>query len=157
MALKISKIGFSILLLTTTSSAFGQQLLWSTVEKDSLKELNLYVRIDSVTEKVLEFYDLYRLYYDFTGFSKDAAFDFGQILSSDERKKIEDIKDLTVIAVRANLGKGSFIVVYCINQNNFNAIIFSNTAFISGMDYMFTSSSDGEREKFTKWFKTLLN
>lgn len=154
---KTTKFGLSILLLTIASSAFGQQLIWSTMEKDSLKELNQFVPINKVTEKVLEFYDYYKMYYDFTGFTKEAAFNFGQILSSDEQKKIEDITDLTVIAGRANLGQGSFVVVYCISKSNFNVILFSNTAFVSGMNYTFTSSSDREREKFTIWFKSLLN
>lgn len=152
------KIGFIILLVTTVSSAFGQQLLWSTVEKDSLKELNQYVPISNVTEEVMKFYDYYKLYYDFTGFTKEAFLNslpggFGL----DEKKKLDDIKESTVLAVRTNLGKGSVVFVMCVSQNNLNAVIFSNSALVSGMDYELTYSSDREREKFTKWFKTLLN
>ena len=158
MVNKVIKIGCIILLLTSTSSAFGQQLLWSTVEKDSLKELKQYVPISDVTVEVMKFYDHYELYYDFTGFTKDAFLNsLPGGFSLDEKKKLDDIEELTVLAERTNLGQGSVVFVMCVGKNNLNAVVFSNTALISGMDFRLTYSSDSEREKFTRWFKTLLN
>ena len=150
------KIGLTILFYTLTSSAFAQQYLWSTIDNDSLKNLNRHVPLSEVTEEVLKFYDRYELYYDFTGFTKETFLNSLQGgFTSEQKKKLEGIKELTVLAARTNLGKGSVVYVMCISKNNVNAIVFSNTPLVSGMDYLLTRSS--KREKFEKWFKTLLN
>ena len=147
---KVKGIVFTILLLTSTSFAFGQQAIWSTVEKDSLKRLNQYVPLNNVTKEVLEFYDMYDLYYDLTGYSKDEVLGMIQ-LSPAEQKKIKDVTHLTVMAMRTNYGKGSCVVVAIIDGENINMIIFANSAFMGGS---FELTSDDA--KFTKWFNTLL-
>ena len=107
---KMKKIGFIIWFVVLTSSAFGQQFLWSTVKDTTSK----YVPLDNVTKEVLNFYDQYKFYYDFSGFSKDRFIkniDYG----FDDWKWLYDIKDLTVFALRSNAGRGSVGLVMCIS------------------------------------------
>ena len=54
---RIIKIGFAILLTTLTSSAFGQQYLWTTVKNDTSGVK--YVPLSNVTKEVLTFFDHY--------------------------------------------------------------------------------------------------
>jgi hypothetical protein len=134
---------FSVLAI----SAFGQQFLWSTVQGNDTR----YVPLNNVTREVLNFYDQYRFYYDYSGFSKDRfieSFDYG----FEDWEWLYDIEELTVFALRSNSGRGSVVLVMCISKNNVNTIIFSNT--VEG-DFVMTYSSD--KEKFANWFKTLLN
>ena len=152
------KMGLVVFLATAMSAAFGQQLLWSTAESDSLKGSNQYIPIDNVLGEVMKIYDYYTLYYDFAGFTKEAFLESVPAgVSIYERNKLDEIDKPTVLAIRTNLGRGSVVFVVCVSKDNVNSIVFSNSPMISGMDYRFTYSADREREKFKEWFKTLLN
>jgi hypothetical protein len=146
---EMKKICFFILFSVLAFSAFGQQFLWSTMKRDGIKN----VPINSVTREVLEFFDQYDLYYDFSGFSKERfieKFDYG----FGEWKWLNDIQELTVFALRSNSGRGSVVLVMCISKNNVNTLVFSNNLEPElGYNYVFTH----DRTKFTNWFKTLLN
>lgn len=154
----MKRFGFIILFSVFASTAFGQQFLWSTVKDTTSK----YVPIDDISSKVLEFYDHYEYYYDGAGYSKDGfvkSFEASQSYKNSStsgwknfKKKIYEIKDLAVFAIRLNSGKGSEVMVLCISKENVNTLVFSNTY---GRDALFTHSSD--REKFAKWFETLLD
>ncbi len=102
-----------------------------------------------MTNEVLKFYDVYDLYYDYAGYSKE---EFIKERGDDfnEWEWLNEINELTVFALRANDGNGSYVLIICVSKNNVNAIIFSNT-----IDGSFQMTID--KEKFTKWFKTLLN
>jgi len=149
---KMRKIGFIIGFVVLTSSVFGQQFLWSTV-KDTTSN---YVPLNDVINEVLKFYDHYDFYYDASGFSKDRFFEFVENFenNSDDwkklKKKIYDIKDLTVFALRDNLGRGSVVFVMCISKDNINMLLFSN-------NYEPDAILTTDRNKFVNWFKTLLN
>lgn len=140
-----------------TATAFGQQFLWTTLKDSATK----YVPLENVTEKVLEFYDHYEYYYDGSGYSKDGFFKMFESSQSyknsntsrwkDLKKKIYAMDSLTVIAFKSNLGQGSVILVMCISKENVNLISFSNNY---ERDALFTHST--ERQKFSKWFETLL-
>jgi len=143
----MKKIVIFIFLSFLVVSAFGQQILWSTMKSNDER----YVPINNVTKEVLNFYDQYKFYYDFSGFSKDRFieyFDYG----FEDWEWLYEIEDLTVFALRSNLGRGSVVLVMCISKDNINMIIFSNTI---EEDFIMTYQSD--REKFANWFKTLLN
>jgi hypothetical protein len=143
----MKKIGFMVLFLIVSFTVFGQQFLWSTIRNNDTQ----YVPLNNVTREVLKFYDQYRFYYDFSGFSKDRFiefFDYG----FDDWEWLYDIEDLTVFALRSNAGRGSVVLIMCISKDNVNTIIFSN--FVDG-DFIMTYDSD--KEKFTNWFRTLLN
>jgi hypothetical protein len=150
----MKKIGFFVLLSILTSSAFGQQPLWSTIEDN---ELGIrYVPLDKVTQEVLEFYDLYDRYYDLTGFSKERFLDeVGIGIEAQDLEKLNDINDLTVKAIKSNTGQGSFVLVACINEDNVDMIIFSN----SGIPGLYNSEATylTERVKFARWFGTIIN
>lgn len=146
---------FSFVVFTAT--AFGQQFLWTTLKDSTTK----YVPLENVTNKVLEFYDQYKFYYDGSGYSKDGFFKMFESSQSyknsntsrwkDLKKKIYAMDSLTVIAFKSNLGQGSVILVMCISKENVNLISFSNNY---EKDTLFTHST--EKQKFSKWFKTLL-
>jgi hypothetical protein len=129
-------------------SAFGQQFLWSTARDNDTK----YVPLNNVTREVLNFFDQYDRYYDYSGFSKDRFieyFDYG----FEDWEWLYDIENLTVFALRSNSGSGSVVLVMCISKENVNTIIFSNSVIERDYNYILTI----DRNKFTNWFKTLLN
>jgi hypothetical protein len=146
-----------LFLIFFTSTASGQQFLWTTVKSSDSK----YVAIEDVTEKVLEFYDHYRCYYDgsgyskkgfFKGFEESRSFENANTSLWKELKEIIDQVDTpTVLALKDNLGHGSVVLVMCISKENVNLITFSNNY---EQDGILTYSTD--REKFAKWFRTLL-
>jgi hypothetical protein len=145
----MKRLGFIIFFFVLTISAFGQQFLWSTV-KDKAER---YVPLNNVTKEVLVFYDQYDRYYDFSGFSKDRFID-GFNYGFEDWQWLYDIEKLTVFALRSNSGRGSVVFVMIISKNNINALVFANNAEF-GYNSRFTHKS--EREKFSNWFKTLLN
>ena len=153
----MKKIGFIFCFIILASSVFGQQFLWSTT-KDTLNKWEKYVPLEMVTSEVLNFYDLYQLYFDGSGFSKDGFIEFIKKFKNnsegwgDLENKINKIEDLTVFAFKGNSGQGSYVFVMCISKNNVNLIMFSNN-YEPGC----ISTHSYERDKFARWFKTLLN
>ena len=143
----MKRIIFFVIFTILTFSAYGQQFLWSTVQREGVR----YIPFNSVTREVLTFYDQYELYYDFTGFSKRRfieSFDYG----FEDWEWLNEIVEPTVFALRSNSGRGSVVLVMCISRDNVNTILFSNT--VDG-DFRMTHSS--RREQFSNWFRTLLN
>ncbi len=149
----MKKIGLIFCFLIFTSVVFGQQFLWSTS-----KDANFtYLPLDSVVNEVLNYYDQYDYYSDGAGFNKDEFLNFFEANDNDSevwrnfKTKINEIEDLTVYAFRAHLEEGSGILVISISKNNVNVVAFSN---------IYDSSSIGtyssSRDKFKKWFKSLL-
>ena len=55
---------FALLLVTLTSSVFGQQSLWTTVKNDNDTSGTKYVPLTNVTKEVLTFYDQYDYYFE---------------------------------------------------------------------------------------------
>ncbi|MFT5723946.1 MAG: hypothetical protein ACI9JN_001063 [Bacteroidia bacterium] len=150
-------IGLILGFVISTSTAFGQQFLWST-QHDSA---GTYLELEHVIDKVLEYYDHYDLYVDGTGFSKVGFF---KTLESSEsfqnsdsslwinlKKKILDVDSLTVFAFKTNFGEGFVILVMCISAKNVDLISFSNN-YESNPIMTFPS----DKVKFAKWFRTLL-
>jgi hypothetical protein len=152
---------FFILLFILSSFSFGQNALWSTVQpSDTVKTKNTlkYIPYDSVTKEVLEFYELYKFYFDFTGYNKK---DFVKMVVSQYKsdKKdwdwINDFDDKAVFALRAPIEGGSAILVLCIDDENIHMVMFSNV-FDSGANMTYNSKIESDRNIFSKWFKTLL-
>ena len=121
---------FCFTLFATT--VFSQQFLWSTLKDSTTK----FVPIKDVTEKVLEFYDQYKFYYDGSGYTKEAflkSFESSQAFKNINssrwqviKKKINEIDSLTVMAFKSNSGSGSSILVMCITKENIETVTFSN-------------------------------
>jgi len=142
------KIVLLFLFSSLAVSAFGQQFLWSTIPDAAER----YVPINNVVREVMEFYDQYRFYLDFTGFSKDGfiqTMDYG----FDDWEWVRDIDKLTVFALRTNLGQGSIVLVMSISRNNVNMVVFTN-AFERGA---LMTHSGPNREQFSRWFRTTMN
>lgn len=150
---KLRKYGLIIFLFLFSFSVFGQQFLWSTMKGDNIEMR--FVPISEVTDEVLKFYEMYDRYYDYTGFSKKRfieEFDFG----FEDWKWIEEINELSVVAMKSNTGEGSVILVLCVSSENINMLLFTN--HYMGSNYQRTLSySSEEKEKFKRWFKTVLN
>jgi len=148
----MKKFILPILFTILTSSTYGQQFLWSTIENDSIVEK--HVPVDYVSNEILKFYDHYEKHYDFSGFSKERfieEIDYG----FDDWKWINDITELTVFAMRSNIGSGSVVLVMFISEKNINLIIFSNATLDGYYDYIFNMGHT--REKFEAWLKTLMD
>lgn len=146
------KLILPILFTLLTSFVYGQQFLWSTIEKDSIAEKQ--VPIEYVDYEILKFYDHYEKHYDLSGFSKKRfveEIDYG----FDDWKWINDITDLTVFALKSNVGDGSVVLVMFISEKNINLIIFSND--IVDRNFSYISNSEYDRKKFEIWLKTLKN
>lgn len=148
---KTTKFGLIILLLTLTSSAFGQQYLWTTSKRDT-SDVKV-VPLNNVTKEVLVFYDQYKFYFDLTGYSKKRFIEeinYG----FEDWNWLYDINELTVSALKSNSGRGSFIMVMSISKDNVNLLLFSN-------DIMLHQNAQGtgsyNKDKFVNWFKTILN
>jgi hypothetical protein len=147
---KMRKIGYIIFLAVFTTSAFGQQFLWSTINKDGVYQ----VPLNRVAEEVLKFYDHYKLYYDYSGYSKKRFIE--EIADGfDDIRDLNNITEFTDYAVKSNLGYGSFVLVACISEENVDMILFSNTA-IEG-NFSFEQTHSYERDRFVRWFKMLIN
>lgn len=148
---RVIKILFAILFAALTSSAFGQQYLWTTVKNDTSGVK--YVPLSNVTKEVLTFYDQYDYYFDLTGFSKKRFIE--EINYGFENWNwLYDIKELTVSAVKSNSGSGSLIMIMCISKNNVDLLIFSNDVVLKENPQL---TSSYEKNKFISWFKTILN
>lgn len=146
------KLILPILFTLLTSFVYGQQFLWSTIEKDSIAEKQ--VPIEYVDYEILKFYDHYKKHYDLSGFNKKRfveEIDYG----FDDWKWINDITDLTVFALKSNVGGGSVVLVMFISEKNINLIIFTND--IVDRNYNYISNSEYDRKKFEIWLKTLKN
>lgn len=150
----IQKLLILFCLSLFNSSLFGQQFLWSTTDREGFDK----IPIEEVTDKVLDYYDHYEYYLDGVGYSKenflDTLKDFGDN-SNDWKsfeKLIREINELSVFAIRSNLGRGSVILVFAINHKNVNMVGFTNNFEIDAI-----RTYSYEKEKFTKWFFTILN
>jgi hypothetical protein len=143
---------FFLYLLTQELNA--QQFLWSTAENDDFE----HVSIENVTNRVLDIYDVYDYYSDGTGYSKSNFLKILEKYSGNSKnwellkKEIEDIDKLTVFAIKDNLGKGSVILIVLISSKGVDMIAFTNNF---ELDIIYTFPY--EKEKFEKWFNSLLN
>ena len=151
MKKSILKLTIVFVFLLTFTNVSAQQFLWSTKQTESTK----YVPLEEVTNEVLNFYNHYDFYYDGTGYSKAGFLKF--FLKYDDKsekskvfkKMIQDTQELTVIAFKSNSGKGSEVMVMCINKENVELIVFSNNWEIDAI-------STDDASEFIKWFNGLL-
>lgn len=150
----MKKLWFIVCLLFIAESVFGQQNLWTTSKSWSDSKGVKYVPIATVNKEVLKFYDQYKYYYDFSGYSKSRFIEDVHYGFSDW-SWLNNINELTVYAMKSNTGYGSLILVVCVSKDNVNLLIFSND--ISLAKQLPTMTSPYEEDKFSRWFKTLLN
>ena len=150
----MKKLWFIALFLLFAETAFGQQNLWTTSKAWSDSKGVKYVPIATVNKEVLKFYDQYKYYYDFSGYSKSRFIEDVHYGFSDW-SWLNNINELTVYAMKSNTGYGSLILVVCVSKDNVNLLIFSNDITLTKQ--LPTMTSPYEENKFSRWFKTLLN
>ncbi|NER13378.1 hypothetical protein GWK08_08010 [Leptobacterium flavescens] len=132
----------------------AQQVLWTTATDIDFESTSIeYVSIEKATRKILDLYDFYELYYDETGYSKR---DFFKMLDrydedSESWENINEIKELTVFALKNNLGQSSIVLVVIISSRGIDALMFTNNY---EPDAIFTTPYD--KPKFEKWLNSLL-
>ena len=143
---------FCLTILTQT--LYAQQFLWTTAQSTELE----YIPIENVTSEVLNFYDFYDYYSDGSGYSKSNFLKLLEKYSENSKsweslkKSIIEIEELTVFALKDNLGQGSVILVVLISSKGVDMVAFTNNF---ELDAIHTSPYD--KQKFEKWFNSLLN
>ncbi len=92
------------------------------------------------------------MHYDFSGYSKERFIDEIDYGFKDIQW-INEIKELTVFALRSNTGNGSVVLVMFVNKENVNLVIFTNEALRG--NYNYRKNYNHEKEKFEIWLETL--
>ena len=133
---------FCLSLLTQT--LYAQQFLWTTAESTEFE----YLPIENVTSEVLNYYDFYKYYSDGSGERYNENSENWESL----KKSIIEIEELTVFALKDNLGKGSVILVVLISSKGVDMVAFTNNFELDAID-----TSPYDKDKFEKWFNSLLN
>ncbi len=143
---------FCLSILTQTLSA--QQFLWTTAESTELK----YIPIENVTSEVLNFYDFYDYYLDASGYSKSNFLKklerYGESIENWKllKKRIIEVEELTAFALKDNLGEGSVILIVLISKKGVDMVAFTNNFELNVID-----TSPYDKQKFERWFNSLLN
>ena len=141
---------FFLIFLTNSSALFSQRILWSNVKNDSLNIK--YVENQNIGKEVLKLFNVYDQYYDLTGYTK-SNFLKQTGLESELFKEFEEIKELLVLAFKANDGNGSFVILMIIKEDYIDAIVFSNHMIGFSTSHIYTTNED----RFINWFESLLN
>ncbi|GAO27778.1 hypothetical protein JCM15548_14629 [Geofilum rubicundum JCM 15548] len=114
--------------------------------------------LDSVVSEVLNIYEMYDYYIDGAGFNKQNFFELLESTINDSdsledfKKLIDETENLKVTAFRANLGEGSAVLIVIISKDHINMIAFSNIYDPSSIQ-----TGPFRKDKFERWFKSLLN
>jgi hypothetical protein len=99
-----------------------------------------------------------KYYYDGTGYSKSNIFETLEKYSGNSKnwalskKDIIEIEELTVFALKDNLGQGSVVLIVLISSKGVDMIAFTNNFELDAID-----TSPNDKQKFEKWFNSLLN
>lgn len=149
-----------------SSSVNGQQFLWTTNKKGLYPNSEIKViSKDDVLKKLLDYYELYKYYYDLTGFTKNGFYReiensswFSQNNNKDWDKfknSISDINDLTITGMKNNTLEGSEITILVINKDNFEVISFSNKIY-KGFISTWNGTMSDDKNRFIKFYKSLV-
>jgi len=126
---------FFFLFCSISVPALSQQFLWTTSKNGLFTNSEIKViSKEEVVDIVLGYYEMYNEYYDASGFSKEVFLNqFENSIKSVNKSKwvefknsVNNIKELSITAIKSNNGKSSSITIFIFSKNNFDAIIFSN-------------------------------
>jgi hypothetical protein len=151
---KFTVLGVLILLFFGTTNVFSQQLLWT-----SSKEITdaKYIPLDSVKNRVMEYYDNNEYYVDNTGYDVNYFLKIFKLDSKigvyKKRMKERNIKKL-VFCVKTNPGNGSIISLLILSEKNFDMVSFSDV-LSSGSQHSYPDNIQ-KRTKFEKWIKNII-
>jgi hypothetical protein len=155
-----------ILLGILSSNVFGQQFLWTTNKQGLYPNSEIKViSKDDVLKKLLDYFELYKYYYDLTGFTKNGFYRetensswFNQNDNKDWGKfknSISEINDLTITSMKNNTLEGTEITILVINKDNFQVIIFSNKIY-KGYISTWNGTMSDDKNRFIKFYKSLV-
>ena len=130
---------------TVVSKSTDQKILWLAQGSSE----PIYISSNNLTKEVLKFYDLYNFYFDFSGFTKDSFIEYFD--GDEDWEWIYEIEERIVITFRTHIEGGSAVYVIYIDKENIHMIAFSNV-----YDSNPISTSKHRRDRFEKWFRTLL-
>jgi hypothetical protein len=151
-----------IVFLIISNISFSQQFLWTTNSNGLFPNSNIKViSKDIVLNKVLEYYEAYKFYYDLTGFTKVGFFKkYGETYSANANwkkfeKSVFETKELTITCIKSNSGSGSSITILIVNEDNFEVINFSNE-IDTGAETTLNGRSEEYKKRFVKFYKSLI-
>ena len=157
----MKKIILPVLIFISFSS-YGQQFLWTTNNNGLFPNSNIKViPKEQVLDKILEYYEVYRYYYDLTGYTKDEFFNTqGKSFSANAdwqkvKKSVFEIRELTITSIKSNSGTGSSILILISNKDNFEAIRFSNE-MVMGYESTNNGRISSSKERFIKFYQSLI-
>jgi hypothetical protein len=152
-----------IILLITSNTSFSQQFLWTTNSNGLFPNSNIKViSKEIVLDKILEYYEAYKFYYDLTGFTKVGFFEkYGETYSENDdwqkfKKSVLETKEFTISCIKSNSGTGSLITVFMANKDNFDVINFSNEVGIGSLSTT-NGRVESEKQRFVKFCRLLMS
>jgi hypothetical protein len=141
--------------LLKSSNVVGQQLLWTS--SSEIKEAT-YLPNDRIKEKVMEYYDNNKYFFDKTGYDINyflKIFKLDSKIGSYKKKMNErNIKKL-IFCVKTNPGDGSVISLLILGDKTFDMVSFSEV--ISSGSQRTEPEDIKIRTKFEKWIDGILN
>jgi hypothetical protein len=155
-----------LLLVFVSLNSFGQQFQWTT-NKSGLF-LNSEIKVvsqDKVLDKLLEYFESYKYYYDGTGYTKSGFFrefsDSNPYVGTDNKnweefkKSMNEINDLTITCLKNNFGGGSNMWVLIVNKERLDVISFSNEIERRGGISTYNGRVSDSKTRFIKFYNSL--
>jgi hypothetical protein len=147
---------FSILFILTLiqSDLFGQQKLWTSIKERPDTSFK-YIPINKVEEKIMEYYELHDYYFDLTGMNKE---EFKGKVGNKWWDKINseiELEKNVYFSMKGNNGNGSIIFVFILSKQKIDIIGFSNQNQ-DGSIPTYNGVVEGSKERFKKWYRTLV-
>lgn len=135
---------FVIFFILLPGIGFCQQFLWSTTKISDVKVIPL----ESVSEKIFDYYNTYQYYRDLSGFSKTGFEKF--LNESPNFNKLINwnsslfFTDSAAFAFKGNNGNGSIITVVLVQKENVDVISFTSE-YQPGFNHLIS------KDKFRRW------
>ena len=149
-------------LIFISFSSYGQQFLWTTNTNGLFPNSNIKViSKEQVLDKILEYYEAYRCYFDLSGYTKAEFFNTQgeSFLANTDwemfKKSVFEIRELTITSIKSNSGNGSSILILISKKDNFEAIRFSNEVG-RGAELTSQGRSEDYKKRFIKFYQSLL-
>jgi hypothetical protein len=150
--------------MLTSSSAMGQQFLWTTLNKGEITKSDIEViSKDQVQKNLLNYYEVYNYYYDLSGFTKNEflrTFETSSWFTYINKSKWTDLKSSinegVITCMKFNDGKGSSILVLIFDKDKMDAIIFSDNIYYDGYKHTYHAEIDSYKNRFIKFFESLI-
>jgi hypothetical protein len=151
-----------VVFLIMSNTSFSQQFLWTTNNNGLFPNSNIKViPKEQVLDKILEYYEAYRYYFDLSGYTKAEFFNTqGESFFANTdwemfKKSVFETRELTITSIKSNSGSGSSILILISKKDNFEAIRFSNEGG-RGAELTSQGRSDDYKKRFIKFYQSLI-